>query len=161
MSVGFGPRCEAVREATVDQQRSLDLAARQRRSCCKIADLMTFIWPRLTKVLSAWGIATLCACGAFVLHARSLPADDLLMASTLGFQVMTSLLMVALPSPLCLFVFLGMGAIVKGWLAGQNIESMDESLWRAEAVRLPDGRAMRGATRDTVPHPKTTKRREK
>jgi len=109
-----------VRKATVGQQRSLGLAARQRRSCCKIANLMTFIWPRLTKVLSAWGIATLCACGAFVLHARSLPADDLLMASTLGFQVMTSLLMVALPSALCLFVFLGVGAIVKGWFAGRG-----------------------------------------
>lgn len=77
---------------------------------------MTFSWPRLTRVLSAWGIATLSACGAFLLHARSLPPDDLLMANTLGFQVMTSLLIVALPSLFCLFIFLGAGALIKGWL---------------------------------------------
>jgi hypothetical protein len=38
------------------------------------------------------------------------------MANTLGFQVMTSLLIVALPSLFCLFIFLGAGALIKGWL---------------------------------------------
>jgi hypothetical protein len=109
------------------QQRSLDFAVRQRWNSCKITELMTFIWPCLTTVVSAWGIATLCACGAFVLHARSLPTDDLLMANTFGFQVMTSLLMVALPSALCLFVFLGVGAIVKGWFAGRGADTSKAS----------------------------------
>lgn len=85
--------------------------------------LMTFSWPRLSKVCSAWGLATLCACSAFVLYARSLPPDDLLMADTLGFQVMTSLLIVALPSVFCLFVFLGAGALVKGWLIALGVVS--------------------------------------
>ena len=40
------------------------------------------------------------------------------MANTLGFQVqvMTSLLIGALPSVFCLFIFLGAGALIKGWL---------------------------------------------
>ncbi len=70
-------------------------------------------WPSLTKVLSVWCAATFSACVVYVLYAKTLPPDELVMANTLEFQVMKSFVFVALPSGFCLLFFLALGALVK------------------------------------------------
>ena len=74
-------------------------------------------WPSLTKVLFVWSAATSFACVVYVLYARTLPRDELVMANTLEFQAMMSVIVVALPSGFCLLFFLTVGALVKGWAA--------------------------------------------
>jgi TRAP-type C4-dicarboxylate transport system permease small subunit len=77
---------------------------------------------RLTKVLSLWGAATFFACVVYVLYAKTLPPDELVMANTLEFQAMMSFIFVALPSGFCLLSFLAVGALIKGRAAGRRRE---------------------------------------
>lgn len=80
-------------------------------------------WPSLSKLLFAWGIGTLLACSAYVLYSLSLPPDELLMANTLEFQALMSIVFVALPSIFCLFVGLLAGAVLKGRIAARNAKA--------------------------------------
>ncbi len=77
-------------------------------------------WPSLTKVLPVWGAATFCACVVYVLYAKTLPPDELVMANTPEIQAMMSFIFVALPSGFCLLFFLAVGALVKGRAAGRR-----------------------------------------
>ena len=72
-------------------------------------------WPTLKRVLLVWGIGTALACVAFVLYAQTLPRDELVVANTLSFQAMMSVIVVAIPSGIGLLCFLLVGALVKGW----------------------------------------------
>lgn len=68
--------------------------------------------PSLRRVCAIWAALTVLACSSYVVYARSLPSDELVMANTLGFQVIAALLIVGLPSLACLFIFLFFGAIL-------------------------------------------------
>jgi hypothetical protein len=70
-------------------------------------------WPSLRRVVTVWMALTACACFIYVAYLRSLPPDELLMANTLSFQVISALLMVGLPSLACLFLFLFVGSMLK------------------------------------------------
>ena len=56
---------------------------------------------------------TLIAMTGFVIYARALPPDELVMANTLSFQGMVSALVVGLPSCGLLLVFMLVGAMLK------------------------------------------------
>jgi TRAP-type C4-dicarboxylate transport system permease small subunit len=66
------------------------------------------------------GRSNLFACVVYVLYAKTLPPDELVMANTLEFQAIMSFIFVALPSGFCLLFFLAVGALVKGRAAGRR-----------------------------------------
>lgn len=72
---------------------------------------------RLKSVLLAWTVVTAACCLAFILYARTLPPDELVVANTLGFQVLVSLFVVGLPSLLGLFLLLFIYPLVRDLLA--------------------------------------------
>lgn len=71
----------------------------------------------LNRLIFAWATVTAAYCVAFVVYARTLPPDELVMANSLGFQVLVSLFVVGLPSLLGLFLFPLCYPIVRDLLA--------------------------------------------
>lgn len=71
----------------------------------------------LNRLIFAWVTVTAACCVAFVVYVRTLPPDELVMANSLGFQVLVSLFVVGLPSLLGLFLFLLCYPIVRDLLA--------------------------------------------
>jgi len=69
---------------------------------------------RLSSVLVVWGLITLVACAGYVLYLRALAPDELVIANTLSFQLLVSVISIGLPSLGLLFAFLLLGAIVRG-----------------------------------------------
>jgi len=67
--------------------------------------------------VSIWAVVTAAACLGYVLYLRTLPADELVMANTVSFQVLVSLFVIGLPSLVALFVFLFGYPVVRDWRA--------------------------------------------
>ncbi len=60
----------------------------------------------LRKIILVWVCVTVALCVGFVLYAQTLPRDELVMANTLSFKIVTSLVVVGVPSLFALFVVL-------------------------------------------------------
>ena len=73
-------------------------------------------WPSLKVVLAVWAALTAVAYGTYVWYLHSLPPDELVMATTVGFQAMVAAIVVGLPALVFLFLFLLVGAVAKRWL---------------------------------------------
>ena len=70
-------------------------------------------WPSLHTVLAVWAALTVLAGCVYVVYLRTLPPDELVMANTLGFQVMVASLFVGVPALALLLLFLLAGSIFK------------------------------------------------
>ena len=66
----------------------------------------------MRKVIFYWALITAILCAGFVIYFRTRPPDELVMANSLGFQVVVSLLFVGGPSLFVLFLVLFFGALV-------------------------------------------------
>lgn len=71
----------------------------------------------LRGAFAIWIMVTAAGCLAYVFHVRTLPPDDLVMANTVGFQILASLFVVGLPSLAGMAVFLICYPVVRDWLA--------------------------------------------
>jgi len=62
----------------------------------------------MRSIIFYWAVATLVLCMAYVVYVRCFPPDELVMANSLGFQIIVSLLVVGGPCVviLVLIVFL-------------------------------------------------------
>jgi hypothetical protein len=67
----------------------------------------------LPRIVGIWAFLTLVACTCYVVYLRTLPPDELVMANTLSFQVLVSVLFVAVPSFGLLLVVLLVGAVLR------------------------------------------------
>jgi hypothetical protein len=67
----------------------------------------------LRKIIVYWACATLLLCAGFVLYSETLPRDELVMANTLSFKILVSLIVVGLPSIFGLFLVLFIGSILR------------------------------------------------
>jgi len=66
----------------------------------------------MRKIIFYWAVITTILCVAFVIYFRTRPPDELVMANSLGFQVVVSVLFVGGPSLLILFLVLFFGALI-------------------------------------------------
>jgi hypothetical protein len=82
-------------------------------------------WPSLRRVLIVWGTVSAVACFTYVSYLRSLPPDDLVMASDLSFQAMIGVIVIGVPSLVFLFLFLLIGAIAKHWLLEPRVSNAE------------------------------------
>lgn len=96
-------------------------------------------WPSLRVVLLVWLSLAAVAYVSYIILLRSSPPDELVMASSLGFQASLALVVVGIPAIAFLFVFLIIGAIAKRWLL--EVEGRKPA---GEAAR-PNGAASTGA----------------
>lgn len=82
-------------------------------------------WPSLKNVVTLWAVLTAGGHAAYVVYLGGVPADDLVMASTLGFRAVVGLIVVGLPAVLFLFLFLVLGAIPKHYLLEERVKIDD------------------------------------
>ena len=66
----------------------------------------------MRKIIFYWAVITIILCVGFVIYSRTRPPDELVMANSLGFQVLVSLLFVGGPSLFVLFLVLFFGALI-------------------------------------------------
>jgi len=77
----------------------------------------------MRKVMYYWAVTTLLLCAAYVVYVRTLPPDELVMANTLSFQIIVSLLVVGGPCLVVLFLWLFFGSIWRSLRSNRAFES--------------------------------------
>jgi hypothetical protein len=68
---------------------------------------------KMRSIIFYWAIATLVLCVAYVAYVQTLPPDELVIANSLGFQIIVSLLVVGGPCLGVLFLALFLMAVVR------------------------------------------------
>jgi hypothetical protein len=87
----------------------------------------------LRKVIAAWGVLTLVFCTVAFIYSRSLPPDELVMANSIGFRALISVLVIGIPSLIGLFIYLFFGSLVRSLLRSNTAMNSDS----LKASRLP------------------------
>ena len=75
--------------------------------------MLTSATKSMRNIVFYWALTTVLLCTGYVVYVRMLPPDELVMANSLGFQVLVSLLVVGGPSLFVLFVVLFVGALFR------------------------------------------------
>jgi hypothetical protein len=87
----------------------------------------------LRKVIAAWSVQTLVFCTAAFIYSRSLPPDELVMANSIGFRALISVLVIGGPSLIGLFMYLFFGSLARGLLRSNTAVNSDSLM----ASQLP------------------------
>jgi hypothetical protein len=67
----------------------------------------------MRKVTYYWAVATVFLCAGYVVYVRTLPPDELVMANTLPFQILVSLLVVGGPCLVALLLWVLGGKVLR------------------------------------------------
>jgi hypothetical protein len=70
----------------------------------------------LRKVIVIWSVLTMVFCTAAFIYSGTLPPDELVMANSIGFRVLFSVVVIGIPSLIGLFMYLFVGSLIRSLL---------------------------------------------